>query len=1110
MRATNHKFSQTKPIVWQLIVALALIVALTSIVGEFEFNREKVRLEENLLLTARSMDHSVSQELLDVQKFTQAYSATLDSEILSRDFSIAREEAVHALTATHIAHHIVLTDGSGQQLFNTLVDYGRPLPITKNIDRIREVFNTAQPRISNFVTGTVSGNHEILVDVPVIQNGAVIYVLTSVLDSNELQRILFDQHFPAEWVASIFDRNGVIVTRTRDAEKYAGQKVSQQLLGQLPIQDSATYESNNLEGTPVLAAFVRSPDTGFGVVIGVPKQLLWEEVAHTLPVTSITISIAVFALLAAWHFEGNLKQKRENEELSRMFINNAPASLALFDREMHYLAVSEQWIEDYSLGDKDIIGVSHYEIFPEINEKWKNAHQRGLAGEKIKNNEDQFVRSDGRIQWIKWEVIPWHTSKGLIGGIIIHSENITERKQTEEALHKSEATYRSLFENMLNGFAYCQMIFKDGKPFDFIYLNVNGAFESLTGLKEVVGRKVSDVIPRIRETDMNLLEIYGRVSMTGKPERFEIWIEALQMWFWISVYRPMQGYFVAVFDVITERKNTEIQLHKLAQVVEQSPESIMITNLQGDLEYVNEAFVRKSGYSREEIIGKNPRILKSGNTPPETFASLWSSLIQGESWSGEFYNRSKQGEVYIEFAIIAPIRHEGRVTHYVSIQEDITAKKQAESRLEQLAHFDLLTGLPNHSLLRDQFKYAMSLAERNSEHIAVMFLDLDHFKNINDTLGHSIGDQLLMKVSKRLKSVVRNEDIVSRMGGDEFIFILSNTDSYGASLVATKLIEAVSAPYQIDHHELIATPSIGIAMYPEDGNDLETLSKNADVAMYRVKQAGRNDFRFYTQSMQANSARNLQLSIALRNALSQNQLHLMYQPQVSMQDGRLIGADALLRWKHPELGLISPAEFIPLAESSGLIIPIGEWVLRTAAMQMKTWLDKKIFPPMLMAVNLSAVQFRHAKLPERISAILNEVGLPPENLELELTEAIAMDDPLTAIAVMDDLYGRGIRMSIDDFGTGYSSLSYLKKFKVYKLKIDQSFVRDISADPDDKAIVTAIINMASSLDMKTIAEGVETAAQLEFLRLHGCDEVQGYYFSKPLVAKEFETYVGQM
>jgi EAL domain-containing protein (putative c-di-GMP-specific phosphodiesterase class I) len=304
---------------------------------------------------------------------------------------------------------------------------------------------------------------------------------------------------------------------------------------------------------------------------------------------------------------------------------------------------------------------------------------------------------------------------------------------------------------------------------------------------------------------------------------------------------------------------------------------------------------------------------------------------------------------------------------------------------------------------------------------------------------------------------------------------------------------------------LVVTPSIGITLYPEDGQDMETLSKNADAAMYRVKQAGRNNFRFYTQEMQANSARNLQLGNALRHALDRNQLQLHYQPQVSMQDGRIVGAEALLRWRHPELGTISPAEFIPIAEDSGQIIQIGEWVLRSAATQMKTWMDKGL-PPMVIAVNLSAVQFRHANLLEMASAILAEAGLSPNHLELELTEAVAMDDPLAAIAVMDKLHELGIRMSIDDFGTGYSSLSHLKRFKVYKLKIDQSFVRDITDDPEDKAIVTAIINMASSLGMHTIAEGVETAAQLAFLRLQGCDEVQGYYFSKPLPADEFEAF----
>ncbi len=384
-----------------------------------------------------------------------------------------------------------------------------------------------------------------------------------------------------------------------------------------------------------------------------------------------------------------------------------------------------------------------------------------------------------------------------------------------------------------------------------------------------------------------------------------------------------------------------------------------------------------------------------------------------------------------------------------------------------------------------------------------MFIDLDRFKEINDTLGHSVGDAFLIEVGARLKAVLRESDTASRLGGDEFILVLPEADAQAAVKIVDKLLEAIALPYQVEHYALIVTASIGIAIYPHDGESLESLLRSADTAMYRAKEGGRNGYRFFTTEMQADATRHMQLVNAMHQALEQDQFQLHYQPQFSLGDDQIIGVEALLRWEHPELGAISPMEFIPVAEDCGLILPIGEWVIRTAVHQLKQWLDRGV-PTMVIAVNLSAVQFRHRSLPDLVSNILADARLPAELLELELTESVAMHDPKGAIEVMNDLYERGVRMSIDDFGTGYSSLSYLKKFRVYKLKIDKSFIQDISTDGEDRAIVAAVISMSRSLGLKTIAEGVETAEQLEFLREQGCDEVQGYYFSKPLPAAQMD------
>ncbi len=556
---------------------------------------------------------------------------------------------------------------------------------------------------------------------------------------------------------------------------------------------------------------------------------------------------------------------------------------------------------------------------------------------------------------------------------------------------------------------------------------------------------------------------------------------------------------------IAELRESQENVRKLSMVVEETGNSVVITDRQGAIEYVNPAFTRISGYTSEEAVGQKPGMIKSGLTPPDYYRRMWQTLLAGKEWRGELLNRKKNGELFWENEVISVLRNvAGEITHFVAVKEDVTERKNYESQLEHQANYDALTELPNRNLSQDRLGQALSFARRHGRDLAVMFIDLDHFKNINDSLGHNIGDLLLKQVSARLAGCVREGDTVARQGGDEFVVILSEIAAEeDATVVARKILKAMVEPFTIEGHELYVTCSIGIALYPKDGEDGQTLLKNADAAMYRAKDLGRNNVQFYAAEMNAKAMERLTLENGLRHALERNEFVVHYQPQVDLRSGEITGMEALVRWQHPELGLISPARFIPVAEETGLIVPLGEWVLRTACEQNKTW-QLAGLKPVSVAVNLSARQFKHQDLVQVVADILKETDLDPGYLELEMTEGLVMQNVEATIATLTRLKAMGVKLSIDDFGTGYSSLSYLKRFPIHTLKIDQSFVRNITTDPDDAVIAKTIISMAHDMQLKVIAEGVETEGQKSFLRLRHCDEMQGYLFSRPVPAGEFE------
>jgi diguanylate cyclase (GGDEF)-like protein/PAS domain S-box-containing protein len=674
---------------------------------------------------------------------------------------------------------------------------------------------------------------------------------------------------------------------------------------------------------------------------------------------------------------------RQSEELLQLFTQHAPAALAMFDRNMRYIAVSRRWCEDYGVPGSNILGRSHYEVFPDIPPRWLMIHRRALGGETIKSEDDPFERSDGSIQWIRWEVRPWLTGTGEIGGIIIFSEDITARKRSEARLELA------------------------------------------------------------------------------------------------------------------------------ASVFTHASEGIVITDPAGEILDVNEAFTQITGYSREDAVGRNSNLLRSGRQGKEFYANMWRDLIESGHWSGEIWNRAKDGRIFPEMLTITAVRDKsGDTQQYVALFSDISSEKEREQALQHIARYDLLTGLPNRVLLRERLHQAMSQASRRGSVLAVVCLDLDNFKAINDRHGHTVGDQLLTTIAHRMKSGLRSDDTLARLGGDEFIAVLIDFDNPDQSIPSVMLLlDAASQPVFVGGLSLQLSASAGIACYPQaEDVDADQLLRQAAQALYQSKISGKNRYQIFDSTLALSTRGHHEDLERIRVALANNEFLLYYQPKMNIATGAIKGAEALIRWKHPERGLLLPGGFLPIVDGHPVAIQIGEWVIDSALRQLEIWRAAGLDIP--VSVNISAQQLQHDDFTARLHAILRaHSSVDPSRLEIEVLESNALPDMPRISQVIHSCGKLGVSFALDDFGTGYSSLDFLKRLPVDVLKIDQTFVRDMLADPEDLTIVEGMLGLAAAFRRQAVAEGVETIEQGILLLRLGCQVAQGFGIARPMPAEDLPSWV---
>jgi diguanylate cyclase (GGDEF)-like protein/PAS domain S-box-containing protein len=768
------------------------------------------------------------------------------------------------------------------------------------------------------------------------------------------------------------------------------------------------------------------------------------------------------------------------------FVSDAIEEISGYPARMFMSATTDRW--------SDI-------ICPEDRRLQRRQVKEALLAARPYEIEYRILDADGVERWVLESGQP--VAQGgdaafWIDGII---SDISERKHNEVRIEALLAEQGAVLDNVMFGIV---------QERDLRVVSTNRRFDELFGYAEgeLVGESISVLFPtqemyergiaasgpvlasgadfsdehlyRRRDGSLFMCQVSGRALDPERADDGSIW----------------------VYADVTERRQAEEKLRLSATVLEHIADGVMVIDVHGRIVATNPAYTQITGYTEIEALGTQSNLTRGGAHGQAFHDALWRDLAETGFWRGEIWSTRKNGEVYLEWLTVSAVRDDDdAVSHYVCVFSDITKLKESQEKLDHLAHHDPLTGLPNRLLFHDRLQHAMVRAARGSEQLAVLFIDLDRFKNVNDTLGHQVGDELLRHVATALSSCLRDGDTLARLGGDEFIVLLEDVDGErGARLVADKLMRLFEQPVTVSSYELFVTGSVGIGLFPQDGTDLNHLIRNADVAMYQAKARGRNGYAFYAPSMEGEGLERLRLEALLRRSIEKNEIWLAYQPQVEIDSGRLIGVEALVRWNSPELGQLGPDRFIPLAEDIGFINQLGSWVLEQACRQVVSWELAGLTVPKI-AVNLSARQFDRGGLASTVERVLSETGLQANRLQLEVTESVIMNTG-DAMQYINDLHAIGVELAIDDFGTGYSSLAYLKRLPVQTLKIDRSFIKDISTDAinreNEEAIAIAIIQLGKSMNLAVIAEGVETVEQAAFLLRHGCRRAQGYLYARPL------------